>query len=815
MTTATIQAHGLETAFTQTVCRHCGDPCGSQRRVSAAGTFCCAGCESVFALIAEHGLSAFYTCDVQPGRSQKSSTARDPHRFAGFDDPGVMQRFITARGDRAEVTLPVPAMHCSSCLWLLEQLWRFDPGILRSEASLLRRTVTVEFRPSEISLRQIAERLSSLGYEPVIDQEPPSRVPAARRNLYLRIGLAGFAFGNVMLFSIPRYVNGAPLDPQFQALFGWLNIAFSIPVLGLSAWPYFTSSFSALRARAITLDVPIAIGLAVLFGRSVVEVITRTGEGFFDSFAGLVFFLLIGKLFQQKAFDQLSFDRTVKSFLPLSVRAGAGDDLVSTPIHELRPGDEMQLRPGEVVPADSVLMSADGAIDLAFITGEQQPVAITRGSMVQAGGRVAGQAIRLVVTRPVSTSRLAELWSHPVFLAPKPHRLTVVLSTFGRWFTISALALAAIGAALWWPDGRKAAEVATAVLIIACPCAFTLAAPITLGTAMGVLGRAGLFLKNPETALDFGRVNAMVFDKTGTLTVGTAAASIAQHDFSGRDWRCIQRLAAESIHPISRAIAAGAETDEPVRDVHEIAGAGIRGTVDGRRVAIGNASLFSGSHDVAAPDAASSELTTWASIGDEIPRLIRLLPAERPDIRAAIAEVAATMPVQMLSGDRASSPLVARWRPVFGERMLFGQSPSDKLDVIRSEQARGRRVAMIGDGLNDAAALAAADVGIAVSDDTACLVPACDAVIRGERLVQLPAFLDYARRARRVIVLCFTVSLAYNALGLALALAGRLTPLATAILMPVSSLTIVALSAGLMRARTSQLMGAAREGVTS
>ena len=805
MTTLSIHADALAHALDTVTCRHCGDPCGSSSRETPAGTFCCAGCASVFALLEEYGLTAFYTCDVRPGVSQKPAGGRDPQRFAAFDDAGVGARFVITRGDRAEVTLPVPAMHCASCLWLLEQLWRFHPGILRSEAHLIRRTVTVQFRPAEISLRQVAETLASIGYEPAIDQEPPSRTPVSRRHLYLRIGVAGFAFGNVMLFSIPRYVNGAPLEPQFQALFGWLNIAFSLPVLAFSAWPYFTSSWAALRGRAITLDVPIALGLAVLFGRSAVEVITRTGEGFFDSFAGLVFFLLIGKLFQQKAFDELSFDRTMKSFLPLSVRAGQGDDLRVTPIEALRPGDEMLLRPGEVIPADAILVSDAGAVDFAFVTGEQEPVAITRGNLVQAGGRVAGQAIRLTVAKPVSTSRLAELWSHPVFLTPKVHWLASLLMIFGRWFTVAALGFAAIGAALWWPDARKAAEVATAVLIIACPCAFTLAAPITLGTAMGVLGRAGFFLKNAETALDLGRVDEVVFDKTGTLTFGAADARVLTHTFSEADWRRIRRLAAESVHPISRAISgAGSPADGDATNVLEFAGRGLQGVIDGHHVAIGNIGFFETRPITSSP--ASPELTTWASIDHAAPRLISMEPAERPRIRVAIGAIAKSVAVRLLSGDRASAALSSSWQPLFGDAMQFNQSPEDKLEAIRGSQQRGRRVAMIGDGLNDAAALAAADVGIAVSDDTACLVPACDAVIRGDRLTRLPAFLDYARRSRRVIVLCFTVSLLYNALGLGLALAGRLTPLATAILMPVSSLTIVALSAGLMRARISQVL---------
>jgi Cu+-exporting ATPase len=328
---------------------------------------------------------------------------------------------------------------------------------------------------------------------------------------------------------------------------------------------------------------------------------------------------------------------------------------------------------------------------------------------------------------------------------------------------------------------------------------------------MGVLGRAGLILKSPETALDLGGIDEIVFDKTGTLTLPASAARVVSHGFDQADWQRVRRLAAESVHPISRAIAAGSPVAGSVSDALERPGRGITGHVDGHRVSIGSASYFTALGrppcDISnAAGRAQIELTTFASVGGAPPRMIRVEPVERPGIRTTIGEIANTCAVRLLSGDRASAALASQWRPLFGEAMTFGQSPEDKLHAIRASQTEGWRVAMIGDGLNDAAALAAADVGVAVSDETACRVPACDAVIRGDRLAALPALLAYARRGRRVIAICFAVSLIYNAVGLGLALSGRLTPLATAILMPVSSLTIVALSAGLMRARLTKVL---------
>jgi Cu+-exporting ATPase len=778
-------------------CRHCGDSCGRDARVTDDGTFCCAGCEAVFHLITANGLTAFYACDVAPGVSQRRSDV-DADRLAPLDTPDAARRLLhDLGGGRAAVTFHVPALHCASCLWLLEQLWRFDAGVLRSDANLGARTVRVEFDRSATTLRRVAGALASIGYEPVVDAErTPGQVVPGRRALYLRIGVAGFAFGNVMLFSIPRYANGGPLEPEFQRLFDILNLLFATPVLLYSASPFFRGAAAAMRARAVTLDVPLALGLAVLYARSVVDIATRASEGFLDSFSGLVFFLLIGRLFQQKAFDSIAFDRTARSFLPLSIRVERHGALHMTALEDLNPGDVMVVRPGEVIPADSILIDPAGVIDFAFVTGEGVPAHVEQGAPVQAGGRVAGHALRLAATREVSHSRLAELWNHPVFAKPKHDTLTKITAAFGFWFVVLAIGLAAAGAIAWWPDVRAAAEVATAVLIIACPCALTLAAPMTLGTGMGLFGRAGFFLKNTAVALELGRVDTVVFDKTGTLTSAIADASVSFTGLDGDAWQLVRRLAAESVHPVSRALAGRESLPGLVSDVVETPGAGISGRVDGHRVAIGTARFIERETGRRGCGAAAPS-ATWAAVDGALGRL-RLSSASRDGIEQVLTDLSSRQAsLWLLSGDDDLEP--ARWRPWFGDRAFFRQSPEDKLAFVRALQSDGRRVLMVGDGLNDAGALAAADVGIAVSDDSACLVPACDAVIRGDRLRALPSFLRYARLAGRVIVLCFAISVVYNALGLWLALAGRLTPLATAILMPVSSLSIVGVAVGLMR----------------
>jgi Cu+-exporting ATPase len=798
-----------QAAAATAVCRHCGDPCaGTDAIVTADGAFCCRGCETVFSILKAHDLGGFYACEIPPGLSQKTAAARDGSLFAALDDAAVARRLVIFDdGQRARATFQVPAIHCASCVWLLERLWRLDAGIVRTEVDLLRRAVVVDFDPGSTTIRRIAEQLTALGYEPAITvEDATSAPPAARRRLYLQLGVAGFAFGNVMLFSIPRYANGAPLDPAFQHLFDALNLFFALPVLLFSASDFFRSAWNAIRMRTMALDVPIALGLIALFGRSAADIALGRGEGFFDSFSGLVFFLLVARLFQMKMFERIAFDRTYRSFLPLTVRIERGAELIAIPLEQLRPGDCIVVRPREIVPADAVLLDAGeagrgGAIDYAFTTGESTPVPVEVGEVVRAGGRAAGSTLRLRVLREVSHSDLARLWQNPVFGRQKPRWLTNVNAAFGTWFTVAAVVLAIAGAIAWWPDAAGSASVATAVLIIACPCALTLSAPIALGTAAACLGRSGVYLKDPAVALDLSRIDTVVFDKTGTLTTAGAAPVVEIEGIGARDWPLVRALAAASAHPASRAIAAaecdGASTpdyrDLTATAVREVPGQGVRGLVAGVPIAIGRAEFVAreARAPIDGPDAvtfvAAGCARGWVRIG----------ATSRPGIDEAARAVAGAHDVFLLSGDHDGGQ--GMWQALFGARARFRQSPDDKLAFVRAARSHGRRVLMIGDGLNDAGALAAADVGMAVSDETACMTPACDALVRGGRLADLPRFLRYARRARQVVALCFIVSIAYNAVGLAFALRGALTPLAAAVLMPISSLTVVGLSAGVMR----------------
>lgn len=770
-------------------CAHCGEPCQGDAE------FCCDGCASVYGLLQASGLSAFYLCDLPAGVSQRNADAA-AWRYRVLDDDPVRSRFVLDDdGRQGRARFGVPGLHCASCVWLLERLGRVDDRLGHTEVDLLRRTVTVTFDSSRIALSEVAGALAAIGYAPLLAGETPALASAGRRRLLMRIGVAGFAFGNIMLFSIPRYANGAPLEDGFQRLFDMLNVALAMPVLFYSASDFFAGAWQAVRRRTVSLDVPIVIGLAALVTRSLVDITTGHGEGYLDSFAGLVFFLLIGRLFQQQAFDWIGFDRTFRSFFPLSVLVqGSDGEETPTPIDRLKPGARIVLRPGEVVPVDARVIDAEARIDYAFLTGEREAAIVLAGNVVRAGGRLLESRCRLQVLREVSQSDLAELWTRRPVAVGRSHWLTGISTAFGGWFVIVSLVLAAVGAMAWWPDTTRSLEVATAVLIIACPCALTLAAPITLGTAMTMLGRRGWYLKDPAVLLDLSRINSVVFDKTGTLTAGgeaTVDLPGLRPDEIGR----VRALASQSVHPISRALAHSGTTTGTATNVCESAGRGIRGQVDGQTVALGSSAFVN--EDCGTPGEGVDVPGTWVAINGVVRGQVIVSAPVRPGIEAAVSMLARTRSVSLLSGDRdASDP---RWLRLFGPQTKFRQTPDQKQTLVGALRAQGTRVLMVGDGLNDAGALEAADVGIAVSDETACLVPACDAVVTGARLFALPAVLTYARRARHVVIICFAISVLYNAVGLSLALAGLLSPLVAAVLMPVSSLTVVGTSVGLTR----------------
>ncbi|MCC6397334.1 MAG: HAD-IC family P-type ATPase [Bacteroidetes bacterium] len=805
-----------------TVCIHCGDPIRGEPVLVEGKPFCCNGCRVVYDI-----LSQAESCPVPAPKPVNSS------RFEYLDDPSVVSRIRDfSDGTVSTLTFSVPRMHCSSCVWLLENLYRFDQGILYSRADFLRKTINVRYADAKTSLRKVVELLTGLGYEPELTLESVKK-PEPRRpdhSLYAKIGIAGFCFGNIMILSFPEYLSAGEVEPGLRSLFTYVSLALSLPVLLYSSTGYFRSAISGLSRRVVNIDVPIALGIAILFIRSAVDILSETGSGYLDSMTGLVFFLLIGRLFQNRTYDSLNFERTYTSYFPLAVTTRRTGAESTVPVTSLHPGDRMLIRNDEIVPADAVLISAHASIDYSFVTGESRTVACASGDLVHAGGRLRGAAIELEVAKTVSQSYLTQLWNDAAFHADHVGKLSRLSNAVGKYFTAGIFLVATATGAYWFPRDVATAWIAvTAVLIVACPCALALATPFAFGTALRVFGKGKLYAKNADVAEHMSRIDTVVLDKTGTLTSAhDAALSFAGDPLSMTERRAIRSLVRNSHHPLSRAVYDGLRCDDtvPVGSYEEFPGEGILGIVGTDSIRVGSREFTaspaapehvsvpgregtneagteggpdapsferdrSGEGDVALPPQEPS-LRVFVSING-IPRGCFIVSGSyREGVSALMGRLQKRYDVMLLSGDSDHEREALKQR--FGESvpMHFNQSPADKLSFIAALQQRGKAVLMVGDGLNDAGALKQADVGVALTDDTTAFTPACDAILDGSRLTRLDEFLKFARSSRTVVLLAYAISVLYNVIGLSFAVRGALSPVIAAILMPVSSITVVA-----------------------
>lgn len=783
---------------TEAVCVHCGDQCAEERVERGKLLFCCPGCETVYRILQENDLLSFYHIDEAAGKKQKESSNRD---YAWLEVPKLADRVVRYRDEvRCHIDLELPEIHCASCVWLLERLPQLLPGVRSCTVDYSRKVAAIAFNHAQVSLREVAEMLDRIGYPPHLKTWKEDSNKRSNRALIYRIGVAGFCFGNIMLLSFPEYFGlgasaGATGGADAGALWmggalHYLLLALSLPVVFYAGRGFFTAAWHALMARRITIDLPIAIGMLALFSRSVFEIGTGTGSGYLDSLAGLVFFLLIGRWFQTLTFARLNFDRDYRDYFPV---AAYREDATGTPepvaSEDLTAGDVLLVRPGNLIPADGKLLTdTTEGIDYSFVTGEALPRPAKAGQEVFAGGRATSSALRIAVTKPADQSYLLQLWlresdgAKDTEVAP-PEALI-------RAFTGFILLLAGATLAYWYgKDVSTAYRAATAVLIIACPCALALAAPFAYGTLQRLLAKAGYYFRGPAVLQRLGTIDAFVFDKTGTLTVGsqTEAITYATARSTFHD-SVLLAMAQQSAHPRSRALAtsllAQAMPAGKVRtgSVEETVGQGIRLVHEGKEYRIGQAA-FCG--------LTPAQPGTWASIdGASYLSLGGQGAALRPGVGTMLSEIRQRGDTWLLSGDQPPSSNF--WSDYLApEQTAFEQSPFDKRERVNGLQKAGANVLMVGDGLNDAGALGAATVGLAINEDEAHFNPACDGIVKADQLGLLPEILRVSGKMKWVLWLTYGLAFAYNVVGLSYAVTGTLSPVVAAILMPLSSVTIV------------------------
>lgn len=780
-------------------CFHCGQPCEGEILHSSGKSFCCPGCKTVYEILDGNNLCEYYNYQQSPGINQRFVPEES---YAYLDEPAMQTKMLLFHSpEYAAVSFYVPNVHCISCIWLLENLQRLHAGILKSEVNFAQKAVKIDFDPAQISLGALARQLAAVGYAPQINLEGRKTDSGATKSLVLKLSVAGFCFGNTMLFSFPEYLGLSASDGTLHLVFSYLNILLALPVTFYSAQDYFIHAWKTFRQKQINIDVPIALGLAALFLRSLYDILSATGPGYLDSLTGLVFFLLVGRWFQSKTYESLAFDRDYKSYFPLAVNRRQGDTWRPTVVYELKPGDRIQIRNLEIIPADARLLSQDAFIDYSFVTGEARPVRVEAGQLLYAGGRLVGKPVELAVEKATSQSYLTSLWNHQAFTKPEESRYKKIIDRAAQRFTGVVMAIA-VGTGVYWQlvAPEKMWLVVTAVLMVACPCALALAAPFTYGSMLRVFGRLGLYLKNADVIERLAAVTAVVFDKTGTVTQGAADVQFTGN-LTRAELIAVKSLAAASSHPLSSLIVQTIWST-PVKSVaafHELPGQGLEGRVDEFHVRLGSSYFIQGmgtdGHE---------GTRVWVEIGGEAKGYFQLSTKFRPGIAGLIQRLGDRCRA-LLSGDQASER--ERMKSVFPEsvELRFGQSPHEKMDYISAQQFRGDKVLMLGDGLNDSGALKQADVGLAVTDDTGVFTPACDGILEGRQLQHLHLFLDLSRSATTILKIAFGISFFYNIIALSFAVSGHLTPLVAAILMPISSISVVGFSTLAVNAVSSHI----------
>jgi len=772
-------------------CYHCGETCENDQIALEEKVFCCVGCKTVYEILNQNDLCTYYNLEEQPGISLKGQRQE---QYAFLDDADVQEQLINFTDDtKTNVTFHLPQIHCASCIWLLENLYKLNDGISHSTVNFLKKEIKISYLNEQTSLRKIVELLASIGYAPEINlsslEAPKKRI--IDRSFAYKLGVAGFAFGNIMLLSFPEYLGLDHLaDSWFQRLFGYLNILLALPVVFYSGMDYLRSAWLGLRQRNLNIDVPIALGILTLFGRSLFEILSHTGAGYLDSLAGLVFFLLIGKWFQQRTYYTLSFERDYKSYFPLATTVRRNGVETTVTINKLEEGDTIMVRNGELIPADGLLLKGDARIDYSFVTGEADAVRKDVGDKLFAGGRQTGGAIELTLTRKVSQSYLTQLWNDSSF-HKKDNELAAskLANQVGKYFTFVILTVAFATLAYWLPrDMSLAINAFTAVLIIACPCAVALSIPFTFGNVLRILGRQQFYLKNTNVIESLQHIRHIVLDKTGTITNRSQHQTTFVGKLAEDEAACILALAKQSSHPASQQIVQflnqkfDTESSLEVTDFEEVTGQGIIGQVNGNLVRIGSATFT---------QADEATKGTFVQIGSELKGHFETKNSYRKGLRNVFAQFKNRYRLHLLSGDNDREKTVLA--PLFPseEHLHFNQSPQDKLHFIKDLQQHEANVLMLGDGLNDAGALQQSEVGIVIAEDTNNFTPACDAILDARQFSRLPLLLDYARRSVWLVFAAYGLAFVYNVIGLSFAVQGLLSPVIAAILMPLSSITIV------------------------
>ena len=804
-------------------CFHCGlavvEP-GRHRAVilGEARELCCAGCEAVAGTIVAAGLERYYATREAP------SAVLPPRREllpppAVYDDASVQSQFVAEiPGGAREAILILDRVRCAACLWLNERYLRSLPGILRVDINYSTRRATVAWAPERIALSGILEAIRSIGYEawPFDPERQRALDQNARRDALWRLFVAGFGAMQVMMYAAPAYLDSDGTLADSAALMRWASLVLSLPVMMFSCQPFFVSAWRDLRARRVGLDAPISIGVLTGFAASAWATLSGAGDVYFDSITMLVF-LLLGARYVELAVRQraaraleplLAWRPQFAMRLPLPGVAGVPERV---PAHALRVGDRVLVPAGESVPADGEVLEGEGAADESLMTGEARAVAKRPGAILIGGSVNLDQGLVMQVTGVGADTRAAAIARLVERAAAGKPPLADAADRIAAKLTAVVLGAAVIAACVWWMiEPGRALWVAIAVLMVTCPCALALATPIAMTAATARMAHCGAILTRGGALQAIDGLSDIVLDKTGTLTEGRLRLDGVEllGTASARECGALATaLESGNRHPIARALLESAArpacADAAMHATRHFPGFGVEAHDDcGRRLRLGSARFvgeIAGTlNGAAAQSSGYGGSSAFLARDGEWLAHFRFEDQPRAGAAALVARLKARgLALHLVSGDepapvreQAGLHAIANWRA--------HASPQDKFAYVEALRRGGRKVAVVGDGVNDAPVLAAADVSVAMGDGAALAQQQSDVVLLGGRLEVLDAVLDCGRSTMRVVRQNLTWAIAYNALALPLAAIGWIGPWEAALGMAASSVLVVLNAARLM-----------------
>jgi Cu2+-exporting ATPase len=783
-------------------CTHCSLPVPAGLvDTGRDAQFCCSGCRAAFEILGAHGLGSYYTFPVRRTQPVRS-TGR---AFAEFDHPAFHERYVTRLADGLSRTeLYLEGVHCASCVWLVERMPLVVRGVLRAELDVRRSLATVEWDDAHLPLSEVGRALDQLGYTPHPFRGVTRDAMRTRedRAMLVRIGVAGAFAINVMLAAFALYSGSLHgMDPALTRFFRWISFGLTVPAF---VWPgrvFFTGAWASLRTRSLHMDLPIAIALGAGMAQGAVNTVRDAGPVYFDGLTVLIFALLVGRFLQQRG-QRLATDATelMHAVAPMSSRVVDDAGTRDIPTDALLPGMVLDVRAGESFGADGVVVGGRSSVNMALLTGESRAVRVEQGTRVYAGTLNVDAPVRVRVEESGETSRIGRLMRQVEEGARRRAPVVALANRVaGAFVAVVLLAAAGTFAVKWHTSPDRAIDDAIALLIVTCPCALALATPLAIAVAMGRAAKRGMLIKGGDALERLATPATMVLDKTGTVTEGATTLV----EWSGAEWVKPLVLALEqgASHPVAEGFRR-AWADVPAvsaEDVRHVTGSGCDGRVGGRHVIVGSLrfvldaataidpavrTAVAGMSPVLTPVyvAVDGIIVAVAGLGDRI----------RDDARASLDALrAAGWHTVLLSGD--APEVVDAVGAALGfarEDAIGAASPEHKLAIVQRLAASGR-VVMVGDGVNDAAAIAAASVGIGVHGGAEACLASADIYLTTAGLAPLVELVGGASRTMRVIRRNIAFSIAYNAVGATLAMAGVLTPLVAAVLMPASSLTVV------------------------